>query len=327
MMLATFRLGMGFQQPAEKAAPFQWLAASGETSGVKYVTHSLKPLSIQTRSGPPVEIEQEEVKVDAQTTRMTRRAFMTFVNGERQLMETVVEEIQRMPGDRVHAVRTTSRKDLSNRFSPVEQEIQDMAPSGAEAYQIRKTLLLPGTGSALVEKEQIQQTERRKGDTIVEIDRVLYLPVMNGGWSAAERRISQNTLGKEQTRTEEQVYANDVNNRLALTQQIKVTEWGDSTGRNWQSESYALGLEGKLQLDSRVTILQKQMKEGRQQTTEILEKTSPTAHNEGLKLVRKIVENLKVLSPNETERQLEVLEPDLNGGLQSIHSRQGTEGR
>ncbi len=323
--LAALHLGWSFGQSTEQAAPFQWLASSGETIGVKYQTHRLEPLSLRNQGGPPVEIEQEEIKVDAQTTRITRQVFMTGVNNERQLTETVVEEIRKMPGDRVHAVRTTSRKDSQGRFSPVEREVQDMEPAGTNVYQVKRTLLQPGYNNALVEKEQIQQTERRKGDKNVEIDRVRYVPDLNGSWSAAERRVSQNAVAEDRTRTEEQVYQYDINNRLALTQQVTATEWKDSAGRHFQSESYAQSTEGKLQLNSRVTLLQTPLKAGRQQTTEILEKPSPVSPSEGLKLVRKIVENTRVTGPNETERQVEVLEPDLNGGLRTIDARQGIE--
>ncbi len=324
-ILAIVRPGWSFQKPAEQAAPFLWLDSSGETSGVKYSTHKLQPLSLKTEGGPPVEIEKEETSVDAQTTRIMSRAYMTSVNGERQLTETVVEEIRKMPGDRVHAVRTTSRKDSGGRFGPVQQEIQDMAPSGGNAYQIKKTLLLPGSGGALVEKEQIQQTERRTGDKSVEIDKTRYVPGINGNWNASERRVSQNTLGEERTRSEEQVYQGDANNKLSLTRQIQATEWKDSGGRHWQSESFTRDLQGKLQLDSRTTIFQTPQRNGKQVTTETIEKPSPAAANEGLKLVRKLVENLKVVSPNETEKQIEVLEPDLNGGMRSLDSRQSIE--
>ncbi len=324
-VLVMLQPGMAFPQSSEQAAPFQWLAYSGETSGVKYATHRLQPLSLQGEGGPAAEIEQESVKVDAQTTRITRRSFMTSINGERQLTETVVEEIRRMPDDRVHAVRTVSRKDVSGRFSPVQQEIEDIVPSGPDSCQIKLTRLLPGTNNTLVEKEQVQQRERRKGDNTVEIDRTRYESGVSGSWTAIERRISQNTIGKETTRSEEQVYQYNVNNELALTQQLQVRGWKDSAGEHLQSESYDRGLDGKLRLSSRLTMIQTPQRNGQQQITEIIEKPSPAAPNEGLKLVRKIVENLQILGPNETEKTMEVLEPDVNGAMRRINDRQSIE--
>jgi hypothetical protein len=327
LIFAGFESAMGYQEkPAQETTPFQWLTASGETAGVKYPTRTLQPLSLQTEGGPPARIEQEEVQVNPQTTRITRRVFNTSANGGHQLTETVVEEIKKLPGDRIQAVRTISRKDANGRFTPVQREIQEMAPSGTDAFQIKKTLFLPGINNSLIEKEQIQQTERRKGDAAVEIDRTRYVSGLNGAWSAAERRVSQNTLGKGQTQTEEQVYQYDVSNRLSLIQQLRVTEWKNASGQSQrQSEIYAPNIDGKFQLDSRTTIAQKPMKDGHQETTEILERPSPSAPNEGLRSVRKIVENLQLVGASKTEKQLEVLEPDLNGGWQSIHSQQHVE--
>jgi len=317
-IMTGFRPNISLGQSNDQALPFQWLDDSGETSGVKYQTHRLQPLSLQTEGGPPVQTEQEEVKVDAQTIRITHRAFATSPSGGRQLTETIVEEIQRMPGDRVHAVRTVSRRDTNGSLSPVQQEIQDMAPSGANSYEIKKKLLLPGNSRTLVEKEQVQQTEHRIGDKAVEIERTRLVSGLNGDWRAAERRVSQNTESEGQIRTNEQVYRNDVNDRLALSGRIESTEWKDSSGRHWQSESYKVDLGGRLQLDSRVIMLQKALKDGGQETNEVIEKPNPIAPEEGLKPVRRIIEEQKVLSPNETERRLDVMEPDQNGDWQSV---------
>jgi hypothetical protein len=329
VILAAVHAGLSFEQPAEKDdAPFRWLEPTGETSGIKFATYKLESLSPGTETGPAVEIEQEETKVNAQTTRIARRVFDNSVNGERQLAETVVEEIQKMPGGRVRAVRTTSRRDANGRLSPVQKDIQEVTPSGTDGCRIERTIFQPGNGGQLVEKERIQQTERRKGQQNVDIDRIQYVPDLNGSWSAAERRVSQNTVTENRVSTNEQVYRYDVNNRLSLNQRITGTEWKDSGGQTHrQSESYTSDLQGELQLSSRRTMIQTPLAEGRQQTTETLERPSPLAPNEGLKLVRKIVEDVTVHSPGETERQLEVLEPDLNGGMRSIQNRQDIEVR
>jgi hypothetical protein len=324
--LATVQTSPGFEQPAAQETPFQWLATNGETSGVKYATHKIQPLSLDIKDGPPVEIEQEEVKVDAQTTRITRRVFNTSVNGERLLTGTVVEEIKKMPGERVRAVRTTSIKDLNGRLSPVQQNVQEIAPSGMDAFQVTRTRLVRGDGGGFVEEERILQTERRKGEQNVEIDRIRYVPDLNGKWSAAERRISQNTVSKDSTETNEQVYKYDINNRLTLTRQIESTERKDLKGQTHrQSESYTADLEGKLQLSGRMTMLQTPLEGDRQKTTEIIEEADSAAPNEGLKLVRKTVEDLQILSPNEMEKHLEVFEPDVNGKMRSVYNQQNTE--
>jgi hypothetical protein len=328
LLVCAAVVGLGMQSPkaSEENSEFRWLDDSGATTGIKYSTHHLSSLSIEIDSGPPVEIESEREQLDAQTTRVTRRKYSDPVNGGRQLMETTVEEIKMMPNGRSSAVRSTSRRDANGRLNIVQKETQEVVSSGADAYRITKTLLLPGINNSLVEKAQVQQIEKRVGDKSVEIDRTRYEPGPDGKLNAAERRVSQNVQGKDQTQTEEQVYRYDVNRKINLTQQLKIKEWKDSSGQmRQQSESYAAGLNGKLQLDSRSTIVQKPLGNQKKETTEIVEERNTTAPSEGLRLVRKVVENVQPLGANETERRLEVFQPDLNGGMRSSYSEQSIE--
>ena len=325
-ILASSISAMGFQKPEQESAEFQWLPSKGETAGLGFPTHKVQPLAIQRADSPPTEIEQEKIQVDAQTTRIIRKTYAPSANGVRQLTESVVEDVQKLPGNRVRAVRTVSRPDLNGRLSPFQQEIQDVTPAGADSFQINKMLLLPGMNNSLVEKERIQQIERRKPDKSVEIDRTWYLSDPNGQWTPAERRVSQNSVREERVSTEEQVYQYDLNNKLSLTQQIRTTELKDPSGRRiLESSTYVPGADGKFQIDSRMTITQGALKNGRQETSQVLERPNPAAPGEGLKLVRKIVENLRVINPNETERQMDFLEPDANGGLRTLQSFQSIE--
>jgi hypothetical protein len=330
LLVSVAIVGLGMQAPksSEENSEFRWLEDSGATTGIKYSTHHLSSLSPEVDSGPPVEIEIEKEQLDAQTTRVTRRIYGNPVNAGRQLMETTVEEIKKTPDGRRSGVRSTSRRDVNGRLSLVQKEMQEVVFSGADTFRITKTLLLPGMNNSLVEKAQVQQIEKRVGDKSVEIDRTRYEPGPDGKLNAAERRVSQNILGKDQTQTEEQVYRYDVNRKISLTQQVKISEWKDSAGQiHHQSESYAAGLNGKLQLDRRSTILQKPLGNQRQETTEVVEERNTTAPSEGLKVVLKLIENNQVLGPSQTERRLEVLKPDLNGGMQTIHYQTTTENK
>ena len=317
-------LAFGVQTPKSFAenSEFRWLEGSGDTEGIKYSTRQLQPLSLQTYSGHPVEIEREEARLNSQTTRITSRTFSTSVNGERRLIETIVEEIKKTPSGEMSAVRTTSRRDVNGQMSVARKETQEVASSGNDVYRISKTLLLPGINNALVEKEQVQQIEKRKGDTFVEIDRTRYELGLDGKLNALDRRVSQNRLGENQMQTDEQVYRYDINRQLSLTQQVKVSEWKDSSGqKRLESETFAMGLDGKLQLDSRLSMVQRDLGSQRQETTEIIESPNPAAPGEGLKVVRKFIENSRPLGTNQTERKLEVLKPDLNGGMQNMHTQ------
>jgi len=313
-------------EDADEEMPFRWLAASRETAGVKFPTQKLQSLSPKSTMGTPVEIDEERIEVNSNTTRIIRRTYTTSVNGTRDMIETAVEEIQKLPGDRVRAVRTTSRKDINGRFSPAQQEVQEVIALGDDSVQVTRTLLIPESGGGFVERERIQQTERLSGETSVEIDRTRYESDINGKWSAAERRVSRSTLDGETTQTNEQVYQNDVNNRMALTERVEAIEWMDANGqRHRKTESYTPNLDGNLKLSSRTTITQVVTEDGRQETTEILESADSANPREGLRIVHRMVENLENISQDESSRRLEVFETGLNGEWRSIHSEQSVE--
>jgi len=326
LVCSSFGLGMQDHDASDSKESFRWLESSGAATGVKYETQRLQPLSHQIETGPPVDIEREEKQLDAQTKRITSRVFGASISGERRLLETIVEEIKMAPGGAYSAVRTTSRLDMNGRMSLVQKETQEAVASGPDGYRITKTLLLPGIDRKLVEKEHIQQIELRKNDNTVEIDRTRYELGADGKWNAFERSVSESQIGKEQTQSREQVYRYDANRRMTLVQQSNLREWTDSAGQtHLQSESSVAGMDGKLQLDSRITLIQTPLENQRQQTTEIVERPNPAAPGEGLRVVQKAVEKMRIVGSGKTERQLEVFKPNLNGGMESIHSQKAIE--
>jgi len=326
-MLSSATIGWSFEaEDAEEEVPFRWLATSRETAGIKFPTQKLQTLSYQSSIRTPVEIEEERTEVNSNTTRIIRRTYTTSVNGSRNMIETTVEEIQKLPGDRVRAVRTTSRKDINDRFNPAQREVQEVTPMGDDSVQVTRTLLIPKSGGGFVERERIQQTERLRGEGNVEIDRTHYESDINGKWGATERRVSRSTLDGETTQTNEQVYRNNVNNRMALTEQVEAIEWVDASGqRHRKTESYTPNLDGNLQLSSRTTITQVVSEDGRQETTEILESADSANPREGLRTVHRAVETLQSINQNEAARQLEVFETGLNGEWQRVHSEESIE--
>lgn len=305
---------------------FRWLETSSDTAGVKYQTRRLQTLSPKTYSGPPIQVEREETRIDSNTTRIVSRTFNTSANGQRILTETAVEEITKRGDGEVSAVRTTSQRDLNGRMHVVSKETQEVLSAGPDTYRISKTVLLPGINNALEEKERTQQVEKRKGESLVEIDRTRYEVGADGKWTAIDRRLSQNRMGKEQVQTDEQVYQRDVSGQLSLSQQVKTSEWRDEAGQmRLQSETFGRKLDGKFQLDSRVTLIQKNLGNRGSETTERIEARNPASPGEGLRLVQSAVEKSQPLGSDQTQKSLEILKPDLNGRMGVIHQQKMVE--
>jgi hypothetical protein len=82
-----------------------------------------------------------------------------------------------------------------------------------------------------------------------------------------------------------------------------------------------MGLDGKLQLEKRLSLAQSNPGGQRNETMEIADSLNPSAPAEALKVERKVIEKSQPIGSNQTERKMEVLRSDLNGGMQSIQTQ------
>ncbi|MBN2337811.1 MAG: hypothetical protein JXP48_04650 [Acidobacteria bacterium] len=304
---------------------FRWIDPAGETAGVGLATRRAESLEAAVVTGPPVEIEVRR-QVSGATTRVTRRVYGKDVNGRRRALETVVEEIRELEGGGYDATRTVSRADLGGGMRAVERQTQRAVPEG-EGFEVTFRSLAPGPSGALEERERVRQSERRDGEA-VEIDRLRYQPDLSGKWSVVERRVSQSTESEGETRTGEQLYRYDVNNRLRLERQVEAREWKVDGGESrMEAEIFNADLDGKLRFAGRVQQSRRELGEGREEITETREEGNPAAPGEGVRVVRKLVERSAPAGAEGTRRVLEVQEPSPNGGMRVTHTQETVETR
>jgi hypothetical protein len=248
------------------------------------------------------------------------------VNGRRQLVETVVEEVRELEGGGYDAARTVSRPGPGGGMQAVERQTQRAVPEG-EGFEVTFRSLVPGVSGAMEERERVRQSERRQGDGI-EIDRLRYQPDLSGKWSVVERRVSRSAATEEETRTDEALYRYDVNNRLKLERQVEAREWKEGGGQSrMEAEVFNTDLDGKLRLAGRVRQSRRELGNGRAETTETREEASPAAPGEGVRVVRRIVERSAPAGAERTRRVLEVQEPSPNGGMRVTHTQERVETR
>ena len=324
LLLFSFAVVSLIAAEAEKPE-FRWIDPAGDTAGVGLATRRAQSLEAGVVTGPPVEIEVER-QVAGATPRVTRRVYGKDVNGRRQLVETVVEEIRELEGGGYDATRTVSRADLGGGMRAVERQTQRAVPEG-EGFEVTFRSLAPGPTGVMEERERVRQSEHRQGDA-VEIDRVRYEPDLSGKWSVLERRVSQSTVSEDETRTEEQFYRYDVNNRLKLERQVQAREWKVDGGQSrMEAEVFHTDLDGKLRFAGRVRQSRRELGNGRAETTETREEASPAAPGEGVRVVRRIVERSAPAGAERTRRVLEVQEPSPNGGMRVTHTQETVESR
>ncbi len=318
----------GQQKGEEKKAqvPFRWLDASDETQGVRLATGTLERLKLGSEYGSASEAEKETVPLGSDGTRTTVKIFDRDVNGNRRLIETVVEEVRTLAGGRTDATRTISRRDVDGRMKPIRKDTQQTVPTGTNAYQTTTTIQLPGPSGSLVQAEQITQKEQAKGENQVDIDRIHMIRGGSGSWETNDRRVSTTRKTGDQFSTDEAVYRYDTNGNYQLDRQLSSKQWRDSQGREQREmTTYRSDLSGRLNLDTRTRISKATLADGTTQTSQVLEQQNPASPSEGLRLVERITEYVRLTGGDRKESELYVQTPDPNGQNQTVYSQRIVE--
>ncbi len=314
------------QSKEDPLGRFRWLTASGEVRGLVFETRKLESLRVGNEVQEGTEIESEVTRPSTDSMRTTRRVFSRSVNGERQLVQVVVEDVRTTPGNGFSATRTVSQRDVNGNMRTAERETQETVPAGAGTFRTQATLMFPSSGDNLTTAAQIIQTETKKADGSVEIERNRMLPGGGGGWTTAERQTSSTRETNDGSLTQEEVYRQDANGKLSLRQREVAREWVDPQGRTSQDrETYTSSLAGSLELSARSSIVRTTYADGTTETAQTLLQRSPAAPSEGLKLVQKIQETVRATDSKTTERETDVQAPDSNGNLQTIAIRKTVE--
>ncbi len=315
-------------QQEKGQVPFRWLEASGETQGVRLATGTLERLKLGSEYGSASDVQKETVPLGGNGTRTTIMIYDRDVNGNRRLIETAVEEVQNLPGGRTDASRTVARRDVDGRMRPIRKDTQETVPTGTNAYQTTTTIQTPGPSGSLVRAEQIIQKEQAKGENQIEIDRVHMLRGGSGNWETSDRRVSTTRKTGDQFSTDEAVYRYDTNGKYQLDRQLSSRQWRDSQGREQREVStYRSDLSGRLNLDTRTRISKETLADGTTQTTQQLEQQNPAAPSEGLRLVERITEYVRLTGSDKKESELYVQTPDPNGQNQTVYSQRIVEFR
>ncbi len=307
----------------EKTPPFRWLDPAGESVAMRFETRRLDKISLAGQYGSASEAEKETTPLGENGTRTTIRVYDRDANGNRTLVETVVEEVRNLPGDRTQAVRTVSRRDANNRMPVVRRYTQETSPAGTGAFHTKLTVFLPGSSGTLVPAEQVIQEERSKAQNEIEIDRTQLIPGASGRLQPNERRISSIRGPAGQTSTDEVVYRYDPGGNARIDQRMISKEWQDPQGRdNREITNYRADLSGRMNLDGRTRITSTSQPDGARQTVQVTEQQNPVAPSEGLRLIERVTEFAR---PAGAEREVHVQTPDANGTLRTVYFQRTSE--
>ena len=298
---------------------FRWLTASDETRGLILEQRRLESLKVSARDLSAAEIETETVRPGANSMRITRRVFQQGLNGERLLVEVVTEDLRATGKEGVSATKTVSRLDANGGMRMVSKETQETAPTGPDTYRTQVTVMAPNSSGTLAPSEEVRQTEKKAADGTVEIEKTRQRPGINGGWVIADRRVSSCRETDNAIAAQENVFQSDANGKLSLSRREIIREWQDREGKTIQERETSLAdMAGKLELNSRLSIVRLSFQDRSRQTTQTLLQKSPATPLEGLRLVEQVSEIQAPVQAGGATQETWVQVPDSNGKLQTV---------
>jgi hypothetical protein len=275
------------------------------------------------------EVEEQELRIGAETTRRTRREFVTDVNGRQSLVSTLEEDRAVRPDGGERIVRHYTEPDVNGRGRATRREHEETIAEGDGVFTIRLEVSEPSTnGSGLIATERVEQKERRNGAQIVEIDRTTFTNPLGGvTWVAQERRVLTRNYSEGGIRSVESVFRADDAGNLVQSDRIVSREWTGPGGREYRSEEiFSRDVPDGLRaiaprLSQQVQIAKTNLSTGGWSRT----RTVREPRNNRMQVVERSVERARPDGRGGIVIEEETQQLDVNGRLQTLSVRRARE--
>jgi hypothetical protein len=212
---------------------------------------------------PSSDTETETIHESDSTTRTVVRTYTWDGNGRRQLYQVTEEDARTAASGDKQVTRTISNTDANGNLQIVERQVADTTKSSPDTQETKSTVYSADGNGGFTTLSQTHQLEKTNPDHSIEVKKTLLIPDGNGSWQVGE--VTEQTVkqdGKNRT-TEERISRPDVNGKLSelsrtVGQETETAEGEKSkTVDTYSSQTPGSAGNGSLQLNQRVTTIQK----------------------------------------------------------------------
>jgi hypothetical protein len=301
-----------------------------ESDGRITITRTLETLSLDGTYAPVAVCEQEMVKPDAKTERVTQRSFGFDADGKKVLLESSQQQVRELSNGGQDAVSTVSRPDENGQMRVVRREQSQTRPMSANAAETKTTVLLPDSSGALVPSGVTREVRRQTAPGVEEVRSTQMLPDGNGGWQTGEVKEQQVRTEPNGNRTiDQRIFRPDANLHLGLSEHQVIHDTRQPNGGERRDvNSYTQtpgGAIGSASLDSSMQVVSSTLPGGAQKTKSTIEQRDLVAPGQGLQVTESSV---KTARPNgvggvDTKRTTSV--PDPSGNMTQVTVSIGEE--
>jgi hypothetical protein len=290
---------------------------------------------LTAQQAAPAPGPRQEVVTDAATSGSTKQTrndvFGIDERGQRRLLETMESTQETLANGRSRTVETTSAPDANGRLAVRSRYTEETTTTASGRRETVGTMLLPGIDGALQESRRTESSEREVTPGVIRVESTERVRGQNGGWETAEVRTRDTRpIGPGDSLEDETIQRPDTSGRLAVSQR-NVTRRTVANGRVVEvTETFGDNLQGSTRpetpmgLSERVTRTTTATAGGGSSTVEEVEARSLAAPNDGMRMVRRIVESVRTDGSGRTETQRQIFERDTNGRMVQVSSDTNT---
>ena len=266
--------------------------------------------------------ETETVKVDATTTRVITRHYVTNTDGEKVVNSVSVEEKRDLPDGGASVTRTVSNPDANGSLQVTRREIEKTVQNAPDEHTTDTTVLSPGPDGALAPSAKRHEVQKQVQPGTTAYTRSVSFQDGNGNWQVNE--VRQGTIEKSgDTETKrENVSRLNADGKMALTEKTVSTETSSDGEQRKQVQKYSTSMDGvtadpdgQMHLDRQVTTVTRTGPDGRQVTTQSVDQRSQAAPDAGLRPTQRVLDITSTGLDGVRQQTETIQSADPNGGL------------
>ncbi|HKW27230.1 MAG TPA: hypothetical protein VJN48_15700 [Terriglobales bacterium] len=293
-----------------------------EENGRQIDVQTLETKGINGGSQVYGQTETETVKVDAATTRVITRHYVTNTDGDKVVNSVTMEEKRELPDGGESVTRSVSSPDANGNLQVTRREIEKTVQSAPDQRTTDTTVLSPGPDGTLAPSTKSHEVQKKVQPGTTAYTRSVSLRDGNGNWQVNE--VRQGTIEKSgDTETKrENVSRLNADGKMALAEKTVSTETSSAGEQRKQVQKYSTSMDGvtadpdgQMHLDRQVTTVTRIGPNGQQVTSQSVDQRSQAAPDAGLRPTQRVLD-ITTTGLDGVKQQTETIQSaDPNGGM------------
>jgi hypothetical protein len=269
--------------------------------------------------------ETETVKVNATTTRITTRHYVTNTDGQKVINSVTVEEKHELPGGGASVVRSFSTPDANGSLQVTRRELERTAQTAPDVRTTDTTVLLPSPDGGFAPSVRTHEVQKQTQPGATDYTKSVSLQDGSGNWQVQE--IRQGTIEKtgDAETKQETVSRLNADGKMAVTEKTISKETSSNGEQHKQVQKYSTNMDGvtaypdgQMHLDRQVTTVTRSGPGGQQITTETVDQRSQAAPDGALRPSQRTLDITNPGLEGVKQQTVTIQSASPNGGMDTV---------